>query len=236
MSKRRKSKNELVEVLKGYFSPSAGQVPVLLVDTGALIDLEERAREERSGAPHKVAAELFKELGSLAEYTLFPVGIYNEIEQHHLKSRKNGRPEIGNEMYEAVRQYRESSSELLGRVQFDYFYSELYKNEVDRLQEAVNGIHREVNSAKKVAGKDSISENDLELINTALRLSVKSAFEFRLHQKNEGDVPDAIEGTYRVAVVSPDSHIYKPLNTLITRPEGVSYRDYLQAFNTREYS
>ncbi len=237
---KRKNKDGLYEVVKRYFEPSAGQIPVLLVDTGTLIDFEERAKEEKSReAPHRIAGKLFNDIGSLASYVVFPRGIYDEIVEHHCKSKKNGKSEIGEETCNLVRDYSANSEKILEATRFDYHYSEPYKNEVDKLQELVEHLHREVNGdirgGKKI-DRDPISQNDLELLNTAIRFAVKSLFEFRLRQEESGDVASDIEGTYRIAVVSPDSHIYRPLNALITRAEGVSYRDYLQAFNPREYN
>lgn len=237
---RRKSKNELVEVIDKYFKPSAGQIPVLIVDTGALIDFEEQARGIKSlEAPHKIAGRLFKNIGNLADNVVFPRGIYSEIMDHYCSSKKNGKKEIGDEIFRLVESYKEKSEFLLENVGFDYHYSESYRLEADRLNEFVKLIHGEVNDGrkggKKLYGKDPISENDLELLNVAIKLSIKSLFEFRLHQQESGDVPSAMKGTYRIAVLSPDSHVYKPINTFITSSEGISYRDYLQAFNPREY-
>ncbi len=235
-----KSKNELYEVIHNYFQPSAGQIPVLIVDTGTLIDLEEIAKQKRSGeAPHKIAGKFFSNLGNMADYVIFTRGIYNEVMEHGCKGRKNGRSEIGKEICDLTERYHHGSKCLLEELNFDYHYSESYHVEVDKLQEIIKSLHEEVNGGKKggkkVNGKDPISENDLELVNSAIKLAVKSLFEFRLRQEKSGDVPSAIGGTYRTAVISPDSHIYRPINAFITRPEGVSYRDYLQAFNPREY-
>lgn len=230
----------LLNVIDKYFNPSAGQVPILMIDTGTLIDLEEYAK--RSGfhrAPHKTAGEFFSQVCDLARCVVFPRGVYREIEEHHSKSFKNGKPEIGKEIYDIACAYNEVSKDLLEETAFLYHYSVPYRDEVNKLQEIVEILHREVNGGrkgeKKVNGKDPISNNDLEFLNSAVRLGVKSLFQFRLNQNESGDMPAAIDGTYRIAVLSPDSHIYKPLNIFITRPEGVSYRDYLQAFNPREY-
>ena len=239
MSKRKKINRGLVGVLDRYFHPSAGQVPVLVMDTGFLIDLEEQARDLRAGAPHEVAGEMLAEVGNLAQYVVIPQGIHTEITAHHLNTRKNGKLEIGKEIYSHVQRYAETSRGLVDDLAYDYHYFDSYREEVDKLQAVIEMLHKEVNGGrkgeKKTNGKDPISKNDLDLINTALRFAVKSAFKFRQYKTEKGDEPHAMKGTYRIAVLSPDCHIYKPINTLTTREEGVSYRDYLQAFNTRDY-
>ncbi len=235
--KSRRKKIELGDALENYFSPSIGQIPITIIDTSTVIDLEEKSRDLSHRASGELASALLEDLAKLSHYVVIPDNILYEIKRHHLNGTKNGRPEISRALYDSICGHAASSEKIIvdaGKfLEFNRAYSETFEN----LSFLAEKLHDEINEGKKLKKirRDPISTADLELINLSLKLAVKSSAHLDKKVAEKGDVPDVLKDTYRIAVLSADSHIYKPINKILETSEGLNYRNYLFAFNTREY-
>jgi len=233
----RRKKMELGDTLENYFRPSIGQIPVIIIDTSTVIDLEEKSRDLSQRASGELASALLEDLAKLSRYVVVPENILNEISMHHTRGVKNGRPEISRRLYDSICKYAASSKKII--VEADEFLvsHSLYSEIFESLCSLAKKLHDEINEGKKLKKikRDPISTADLELINISLKLAVKSSAYLHDKIKEKGDVPEVLKDTYRIATLSADSHVYRPINHLLETPEGLRYRDYLFAFNTRGY-
>lgn len=235
MSKKRK-RIELGYALDNYFSPNVGQIPIMIVDTSTIIDLEEKARGFNSHAAEKVASALLTDITKLARYIVIPKNIFNEIEKNHRQRTKNSRPLIGKEIYNQVLAYIKDSREFVSQTDEFFKKSQIHTGIFNKLKERLKELNGEINYGKK--GKkikdDPMSEADMNVMESAIKFAIKSSA--YLESRIEAQYQNLVEGTYRVAVLSGDSHIYRPLKRIIEIPEGLRYRDYILALNTRAYS
>ena len=227
-------KNNLIHTLEQYFSPSAGQTPLVLLDAGTIIDLEIQYKKDRSIKNESIL--FLNRLQDLATIVI-PKGILSEIESHHQNFRLNDRPEISGHVYGILLNSSQQSRHIIDSAEELYKQNPEVTTLVDTLRYRVREINQEVNRGRKSKKThyDKISGNDLSLTDLAVKLAVQSSFLLHKRVEVEGDVPNVLEGTHRIAVLSSDSHIYKPINELMRCEEGIRYRDYLMAFNTREY-
>ena len=234
---KERRKIELGDALERYFKPNIGPIPIMIVDTSTIIDLEEKARGFSTRAYGKVASVLLSDLAKPINYVIIPQEVMHETENHHRHSIKNGRPEISKEMYASLLGYASHSKNLIDETK-EFFkdskeHSEIFKN----LESLAKNLHKEINEGKKKkkTERDPLSETDMGVIGLSLKFAIKSSAHLHEEVSEKGEIPEVLRGTYRIAVLSADSHIYKPINKILETSEGFPYRDYLFAFNTREY-
>ena len=93
-----KKVKHLLPTLDAYFNPSAGQIPLILLDAGTIIDLEVEHKEDRSSNKSNLFLNRLRGLASI----VIPESILNEVTNHHLTVSLNGKPEISKDVYGLV--------------------------------------------------------------------------------------------------------------------------------------
>jgi hypothetical protein len=238
MARKSRKKPSLLKMLDRYFHPSAGQIPVLFIDCSTIIDLERASwnpqlTKELGDPSYEVVGNTFSYIKDVSRNIVFTPGIFDEIYHHHKHVRINGRGEISDPLYHLVAANIENSDRILAEV--DRYRESEVDVVIDLLErlKCANGV---VNRGKKTL-KDPISETDLKLLESVVSLAALSSQMAHDRLLKEGDSPEIIGSTYRIGVLSGDSHIYGTLLKFVNNDEmGIRYKDYLHAFNSRDFT
>ena len=234
----KRTKIELGDALERYFRPYIGQVPIMIVDTSTIIDLEEKAKRFSTRSFGEVAKILLTDLAKSIKHFIVPSRVLKEVGDHHKYCIKNGRPEISREMYAAICNYAKESRDIVNKTEEFFRTSSPYSAIFDDLELLAKNLHNEINCGKKEKKikRDPLSDTDMEVITLSFKFAIKSSACLDEKVAEKGDVPDVLKGTCRIAVLSADSHIYRPINKILETSAGLNYRNYLFAFNTRDYA
>src|SRR3989344_610788 len=221
-------------LLDSYFNPSAGQIPVLFLDSSAVIDIERIVRmpEITKTYPHpsQSASLILSGLEQVSGTLAFCPEILYEIRTHHQNHRINGRREISDGVMTFINSRIHRSKQV----------TDVSQTFLDVDDDAHYALKQSVYDACLVANKgkktdiDAISFPDFRLLMHVVSLAAHSSRLARQRVQQLGNVPGIIEGTYRLGLLSSDSHIYRTLDHFLDHDErGIRFKDYLQPFNAR---
>ena len=223
----------LYDHLKSYFTALAepfktgvlGVTPAVLLDTSAIIDLEEVFRKERHSNALEGLRIMSGAVGGDRDLVYLVTGkVADEVSNQHRHHSINGRPMISSETC----------------VTTIAFYWDALKNgvdcgdvtPVDDLRYNLRKLYAQHAKGKKW-DRDPISQADWSLVDQALCLGWRS----REQLANNINAPDGVEPQpiYQTAVLSSDSHVYNTLDLFLKSTEGMFFIPFLKPVNVRDY-
>ena len=220
-----REKPNLFHFLKRYYEPvqELGMSPYLVLDTSAVIDLEQ-AFQQNYGLlrSYTFIEELAKTIPGL-EFVI-PEPIKQELKIHQ-ESIRGGKPEISLQTLAKLQRYSLSPAAL------DNFSREQVER-IDAARYTARKIHYALVEGKK-AEQDMISHEDWSVIDLGLTLGIFGEYKF---EKNTATGKRRFTECPKVAVLSSDAHIYWTLEQLFQLPEGVGLSQYIKPVNTRNYN
>jgi len=80
---------------------------------------------------------------------------------------------------------------------------------------------------------DVISEPDMDLIRSALTIAHYSLDKFKSNQEQK--LHKLLKGTYKIALLTSDAHVYTTLNELSREAKFAHLKEYLNPINIRKY-
>jgi hypothetical protein len=161
-----------------------------------------------------------------------PQEIKNEVSEHHNYHTYRGSPEISHRTLEKVSRCASEMQDLINYQIPKGIDKRLNQSQSeDALRYILRGIHHQNFSGKKLID-DPISANDWQVIDWAARLGSYSRC---LFDDNRLEA-NPLLGTFKIAVLASDSHIYRTIDKAFDDPEAVGLSDYVRTINPRRYS
>ena len=216
----------LFDYLVQYFSESAtlGMNPVIILDTSAIIGLEQAHQKHYSFPFACTFLDNLANCSPTGVQIIAPPQIKKEVIVHN-GFKIAGRPEISDQTTIKIQALEDDQEmKLFQQEEYpkidenSYFLRQMY---LDRMR-------------GKKRDDDPISREDWSVIDTAMAYAVLGRHKFELND-NAGK-PRRFAGTPKAAALSGDKHILWTIEEALKQPEMVAVGTYLKALNVRDYT
>ncbi|MBI2666635.1 hypothetical protein HYX13_03415 [Candidatus Woesearchaeota archaeon] len=217
-------KPNLFHFLQRYYESVSdlGMSPYLVLDTSAVIDLEQ-AFQKRYGL---LRSHLFlEELSHTARGMEFIVTepIKQELVAHH-ECIRGGRPEISVTTFEKLQRYSSCPTALQD-------FRRKQEERIDTVRYTARRSHYALFVGKK-AEQDPISSEDWSVIDFGVMLGIFGEYQF---EQNAATGKRRFTNCPKGIVLSSDAHVLLTLEKLFDFPEGVGLAQYIKPLNVRNY-
>jgi hypothetical protein len=215
----------IFDYLQRFYQPAHAlkMQPVLIMDTSAIIDLEQAFQRQYGLRRSYQFIDQLQESAGGQPLIIIPDGVKEEV-HNHKDYIVSGRPEISQQTIERIVQCTSGIHDLRPFMRTErcdgirYFLRLMY--------------HAGMNGKKR--HRDPISFEDWEIIDTAVALGMLGEEQFARQCRAGEENPN--RGCYKTAVLSSDRHVYWTIEEAFRHPECVELANYLMPIHVRDYS
>lgn len=220
-------KPTLADYLSKYFElpVKLGMRPVIILDTSAVISLEQAYRQEYSFPCAYTFLDTISECSKVPAQLVVPNPIRKEIVQHG-QCLLGGRPEISPITIHKI-------DELPTDPALDQFKkNQAHCQQIDSVRYFLRWFYLSGMTGKKL-DLDTISHEDWSVIDTAMAYGIMGHQLFTENERS-GQLR-RFTSAPKAAVLSGDKHIYWTIEEALKNPEIAELAEFTKAINIRDY-